>query len=138
MVVNATDPVKRFASGSRDSAAVLASLLGDLGSARAGFLAAAASAFLVGVAAGLELANLRPVWLFADEGRPQRSRPAGHAALESAYAAEGAANGEGAEAARLQGANGAVAPSQQAPPARRRLQAVGGGDRGVGAGAGSP
>ena len=59
-VVNATDPVKRFAASSRDSGTVLAQLLGDLGSARSGFLGAAASALLLGGALGAEVAHVFP------------------------------------------------------------------------------
>jgi hypothetical protein len=66
MVVNATDPVKRFAEGSRDFGAVLTGLLKDLGSARRGFYGAALSAFIVGAAMGVELVNWRPFWLGID------------------------------------------------------------------------
>jgi hypothetical protein len=60
MVVNATDSVKRFTSGSCDAAAALSQLLCDLGSARRGFLSAAGSALLLGVAVGSELVSFLP------------------------------------------------------------------------------
>ena len=55
MVVNATDSVKRFAAGSRDSGSVLAQLLGDLGATRAGWFGAGGSALLLGAAVGAEV-----------------------------------------------------------------------------------
>ena len=125
-MVNATDPVKRFASGARDSVSVLTSLLTDLGSARGGFLGAAVSALLVGVSAGFELASLRPVWLFADE---ERSRKADigvggmhHAALERSYEAPGTAGNDGAAATQRIMTTSATSSMRQVLPTRRQLQ----------------
>jgi hypothetical protein len=60
MIVNATDPVLKFARSTRDSASVLGKLLLDLGSARGGLLASTLSSFVLGVAAGCEAAGWMP------------------------------------------------------------------------------
>jgi hypothetical protein len=60
MIVNATDPVVKFARSTRDCASVLGKLLVDLGSARGGLLASTLSSFILGAAAGCEAAAWVP------------------------------------------------------------------------------